>query len=251
MRLKSKIAIVTGATSGIGQAVALAYAKEGADIVAVGRNEANLKAIEQQIQETGRRCLAVKADLCNLPDVKRVVDEAINTMGRVDVLVNCAGVFELSGFLECSEASFDHTLNINLKGLFFMTQAVAGQMKKQGHGGRIISFSSVAGGAIGFSGASVYCASKGAIVALTQALAAEFAPDNITVNAICPATIKTNMNVDLMEDPGFRDAVVGSTPLGRVGETDDITPAAVYLASDESRYMTGAKMMIDGGVSCV
>ncbi len=250
MKLRGKVGVVTGATSGIGRAIAIEFAREGANITAVGRNPDQLEETKNTIEAGGGVCLVIKADLRNLPEIDRVVQNTLDRFERVDLLVNCAGIFETCDFLETSEDLFDRTIAINLKSLFFMSQRVAKEMKKQGNGGKIINFSSIGGGTVGFPTGSVYCSSKGAIVSLTQTLGVELAPYRINVNAICPGNIRTPMNEQKLADPDYLKAMLDMTPWGRIGETSDITPAAVYLASDESDYMTGTKLVVDGGWSC-
>jgi len=247
MKLKDKAAIVTGATSGIGRAVAEAFAREGADVVAVGRNEERLRDVEKLIQGIGRRCRTVKAELPRLSDVDRVVEAAVEEFGRIDVLFNSAGIIGGSPFLDNPEELYDQTLDVNLKSVFFMSQRVARVMKGQDKG-KIISMSSVAGAVIGVPGMAAYCATKGAILSLSRALAVELAPHKINVNVISPGNILTPMNQDMFADPEYEKAMLAVTPLKRIGDPADITPAAVFLASDESDYMTGQQLVIDGGV---
>jgi NAD(P)-dependent dehydrogenase (short-subunit alcohol dehydrogenase family) len=247
MKLKEKTAIVTGASSGIGQAVAEAFAGEGADVVAVGRNEERLREVETVITGIGRRCRTVSAELPLLSDIDRVVEAAIKAFGRIDVLFNSAGIIGGSAFLENAEDLYDQTLDINLKSVFFMSQRVARVMKEQSEG-KIISMSSVAGAVIGVPGMAAYCATKGAILSLSRAMAVELAPYKINVNVISPGNILTAMNQEMFADPEYEKAMLAVTPLKRIGHPADITPAAVYLASKESDYMTGQQLVIDGGV---
>lgn len=249
MKLQDKVAIVTGATSGIGRSISQAFAQEGAAMVAVGRNSERLAEVKMEIEAKGTRCLTISADLVHLSEIDRLVATTINEFGKVDILVNSAGVFETCDFLETTEDFYDRTLTLNLKSLFFMSQRAAREMKKQGKG-KIINLSSIGGGTVGFPTGSVYCSSKGAIVSLTQTLGAELAPFKINVNAICPGNIRTPMNEHLLTNEDYLNAMLSMTPWGRIGETNDITPAAVYLASEESDYMTGSKLVIDGGWSC-
>ncbi len=249
MRLAEKVAIVTGSTSGIGRAIATVYAREGAKVVVVGRDGPRLGQVKEEIGAVSGACLGIQADLRNLSEIDKVVRETMKEFGRVDVLVNSAGVFELCDFLEITEDFFDRTMSLNLRSLFFMTQRAAREMKNQGKG-KIINLASIGGGTVGFPTGSVYCASKGAIVSVTQTLALELAPYKINVNAISPGNVRTPMNEHLLADPDYLKAMLDQTPWGRIGETTDITPAAVYLASDESDYVTGIQLVIDGGWSC-
>ena len=249
MKLKNRVALVTGASSGIGQASAVALAQEGAVIVVTGRNQARLAETTGMIQEAGGQCLQISADLLDQGHIDRLVGEAKAKLGRLDILVNSAGVFETADFTQVSEEFYDRTMDANLKGLFFITQRVVKEMKEAG-GGKIISLSSIGGGTVGFPTGSVYCASKAAIAALTQTLAVELAPFKINVNCICPGNVLTPMNQELFENKDYEAAMLALTPWQRIGRTEDITPAVVYLASQQSDYVTGIKLVIDGGWSC-
>ena len=249
MKLKDKVAIITGATSGIGRAIALEFVRQGAKVTLTGRNAARLAEAEKEVKAIGGVCLSVQTDILQLADIDKAVEETVEKFGRLDVLVNAAGLFETCDFLETSEELFDRAMDINLKGLFFMTQRAAKEMKQQGRG-KVINFSSIGGGAVGFPTGSAYCATKGAIVALTQTLGVELAPYKINVNAICPGNVHSPMNEHLFASEEYTKAMLDLTPWGRIGETSDITPAVVYLASDDSNYVTGQKLIIDGGWSC-
>lgn len=249
MKLKDKVVLITGATSGIGQAAAVAMAREGALIAATGRNAERLAETAKAVEEAGGECLTRTADLLSLADIDALVGAVVAELGRIDVLVNSAGVFETADFSEVDEAFFDRTMEANFKGLFFVTQRVVAEMKKAGHG-KIVSLSSIGGGTVGFPTGSVYCASKAAIAALTQTLAVELAPFKINVNCICPGNVLTPMNQELFDNREYADLMNSLTPWGRVGQTGDITPGIIYLASDEADYVTGLKLVIDGGWSC-
>ena len=249
MKLKDKTAIVTGASSGIGRASAIAMAGEGAKITATGRDAGRLGETAREIEKNGGTCITVQADLLESSDIDRVVSETLREFGQVDILVNSAGIFETADFIEVSEDFYDRTMDANLKALFFMTQRVVREMKTAGHG-KIISLSSIGGGTVGFPTGSVYCASKAAIAALTQTLAVELAPFKINVNCICPGNVLTPMNEELFKNKEYENLMLSLTPWGRNGRTGDITPAVVYLASKDSDFVTGIKLVIDGGWSC-
>jgi NAD(P)-dependent dehydrogenase (short-subunit alcohol dehydrogenase family) len=247
MKLKDKAAIVTGATSGIGRAVAEAYAREGANIVAIGRNEERLGEIEDVIAGIGRRCRTVRADLADLKHIDRVIEATLESFGRIDILFNGAGIIGSFPFLDNSEDLYNQVLDTNLKSVFFMSQKAARIMKKQ-RKGKIISMSSVAGAVIGVPGLAAYSATKGAILSLSRSLAVELASFNINVNVISPGNILTPMNQSLFADPEYEKVMLAITPLKRIGDPADITPAAIYLASEESDYVTGQQIVIDGGI---
>jgi len=204
----------------------------------------------KEIKSGGGKGLGIRADLLDLSVIGGVVQKAVKEFGGLDILINAAGVFELAALEALDEGLYDRTMDLNLKTLVFVTRVAAIQMKSQGRGGKIISFSSIAGGTIGFPTATIYCASKGAIRAFTQALALELAPDKINVNCIAPGNIRSPMNEKLLENPDYLKAMLDQTPWGRIGETRDIVPAVVYLACQDSDYMTGQQMVIDGGWSC-
>jgi glucose 1-dehydrogenase len=227
----------------------MALAREGAKVVAIGRDASKLAKTEERIEKLDGECLSVTADLLDLDQIDKLVAAAVDRFGRVDILVNSAGIFETGDFTEASEDFFDRTMDTNFKALFFVTQRVVKEMKKTGCG-KIVSLSSIGGGTVGFPTGSVYCASKAAIVALTQTLALELAPFKINVNCICPGNVLSPMNRHLFENKEYENLMLSMTPWGRIGQIDDITPAVVYLASDESEYVTGIKLVVDGGWSC-
>lgn len=248
MRLKGKVALVTGSTSGIGREIALLFADQGSDVVLTGRSVERLAGVSGEVRNANVESFVVPADLTRIDEIDNLVEKAVNRFGRIDVLVNAAGIFEGGDFFEASEGFFDRTMNSNVKSMFFMCQRVAREMKKQGKG-KIVNFSSVGGGKIGFPGGSVYCASKGAIAGLTMALAMELAPYHINVNAVSPGNILSPMNEQLFDDPLYMKKMLDITPWGRIGTPLDAAQAALYLASDDSDYVTGLQLTIDGGLT--
>jgi glucose 1-dehydrogenase len=247
MKLKDKVAIVTGSTSGMGRAIAILFASEGARVTVTGRSEKRLDDVVKTIKASKGECLGILASLTKLREINRVVENTVREFGKLDILVNCVGIFQLANFLEISEEFYDRTMHTNLKSTFFMCQRAAKEMIKRGEG-KIINFASIGGGKIGLATGSVYCASKGGVVSLTQALAVELAPYHINVNAISPGNIRTAMNEKLLADPDYLTMMLDMTPWGRIGETKDVTFAALYLASEESDYVTGIQLVIDGGI---
>ena len=239
--LKNKVAIVTGAARGIGQSIAVELARAGANIIVTdiipGQSTVN------QIKNLKRKAIYVKTDISNKKDVENLIKEAIKNFKKIDILVNNAGIFVTGATGKLSEEDWDKTIDINLKGTFLCSQAVLKYMKK---GASIINISSVAG-ISGYSQAAAYCSSKGGIRLLTKSLAAEFGALGIRVNSIHPGVIETAMTKDLLKDKKIKQGMLAKIPLGRTGKPIDIADAAVFLASDNSSYITGAEIVIDGG----
>ncbi len=247
MKLKGKVAIVTGATSGIGRAVAVAYAREGASQVLTGRDGGRLAEAEKEVRDAGGDCIGMAADMTRVSDLERIIQGAVEKYGRIDILFCSAGLAEFKPFNEVTEELYDQIMATNVKSQFFLVQKAVPVMEKQGKG-KIICVASVAG-IIGIAGMIAYCGSKGAVLNMVKALSVELAPLKINVNAISPGNILTPMNAHLFEDPEYLQANLDVTPLQCIGKTSDITPAAIYLASEDSDFMTGAHMLIDGGMA--
>jgi NAD(P)-dependent dehydrogenase (short-subunit alcohol dehydrogenase family) len=249
MKLLGRVAIVTGGTSGIGRAVAIFFAQEGAKVVVTGRNSARLAEVEKMIKKDKGECIGVLAELPKLSEIDKLVGKTIQTFGKLDILFNGAGIIGPSIFVETTEELFDQVIDTDLKGVYFVTQRAAKEMIKQGRG-KIINMSSVGGGVIGAPNISAYCAAKAGIAALTKCLALELGPHHINVNAITPGNVITPMNEAWFANPDYMKYWVDQTPLGRIGTVQDIANMALFLASDESDYATGQQFIIDGGVSC-
>ena len=250
MRLVDKVAIVTGSSRGIGKAIALAFAKEGADVVV--NFVRNLQAAEEtaeQVRALGRQAMVVRADISERDEVNRMVKKVVEKFGKIDILVNNAGVVTLGPAEELSEKAWDRDINIDLKGVFLCSQAVGKVMIKRG-GGVIINISSMAG-RVALPKHAAYCAAKAGVIALTQVLAVEWAKYNIRVNAIAPGFIETEMVTELIAK-GIRskeeqEGIRRNTPMRRLGSPEEIGALAVFLASEESRFITGETVFIDGG----
>jgi NAD(P)-dependent dehydrogenase (short-subunit alcohol dehydrogenase family) len=249
MRLQNKSALITGGTSGIGEATAYLFAKEGAAVAIAGRNETRGHAITAQILESGGKAIFIRTDVRKVAECNRAVAETVQSFGRVDILFNNAGVYYPQTTLECSEEEWDLQIDINLKGTFLMSKAALPRMIAQGSG-NIINNSS-GWGIVGGDHAVAYCASKGGVVLLTKAMAIDHGRQGIRVNCICPGDVETPM---LPEDAKMRglqweDYIAGcaNRPLGRVGTADEIAKAVLFLASDDSSFMTGAALVVDGG----
>jgi len=246
MRLKGKTAIITGAGSGIGQACALAFAREGCRVVLVGRRRELLKQTAAQIQ---RDMLVCEADVTKIADVRRVLSQTVERFGSVETLVNCAAVLHAGTAETQTDEEWDETFDINVRGLWLMSREIIPLMRKEG-GGSIINLSSVLG-LIGARSRAAYSASKGAVTSLTKSMALDFAHEQIRVNCICPGIVETELVADFIRnapDPELaRKRRTDLHPLGRFGQPSDIASMAVYLASDESIWVTGAAMPVDGG----
>ena len=242
--LADKIAVVTGAGRGIGRAVALAYAKMGADVVCVSRTEENSAKVAAEVEAIGRRAWAVAVDVSDTAAVDAATKGILESTGRVDILVNNAGVTRDNLLMRMSEEEWDTVIDTNLKGAFNFTKALTRPFIKQ-RSGRIINIASVIG-LIGNAGQSNYAASKAALIGFTKSIAKELATRGITVNAIAPGFIETDMTAALSEK--MREGILGNVPLERFGSPDDIAHAAVFLAMEPSGYITGQVLTVDGGM---
>ena len=246
MRLKDKVAIVTGAGAGIGRAIALLFSEEGATVVVAEVLEDRGPETASLIREKGNQALFIKTDVRDLNDIQRAVSETAREFGRVDILVNNAGVLQYLPFVQVTEEDWDRIIDINLKGTFFFAQAAAREMIRALQGGKIINMSSIASEvAIEFQ--SHYMASKGGVRMLTKGMALELAPYGINVNALAPGTIETEMTRQDLEDPTIREEAIDAIPLGRIGTPLDVARAALFLATEESDYITGEMIFVEGG----
>jgi len=246
MRLKNKVAIVTGASKGIGKAIALRFAKEGASVVLASRSMNVLETIVQEIKRSGGEAMAGYVDVRKVESINDLVKRAIERYGRLDLLVNNAGITMGSPSEDLSPEDWRTALETDLFGVFFGCQAAARIMIPQGGGG-IINITSV-NGIVAAPRRAAYCASKAAVNELTKVLAIEWADRNIRVNAIAPGYVRTELVQDVIAKGAISlDAILKRTPQGRIGEVEDIAGLALYIASDESAYMTGSIVNIDGG----
>jgi len=248
MDLKNKVAIITGARRGMGRSHALTLAKAEAKVVVADISQEDCQKVVEEIKKAGGEAIAVKCDVAKKEEADNMVKAAVEKWGKVDILVNNAGICQFKPFLELTEEEWDRTLDINLKGYFLCAQAAAKEMVKQ-KSGVIINIASVAMGqqGIGFPNIVHYCASKGGIVGMTEALAVELAPFNIRVNAIAPGMIETPMIDPVKQDSKTMEAMLARVPMHRVGKPEEVSNLVLFLASNESSYMTGSTVIIDGG----
>lgn len=245
MRLQNKVAIITGAGSGIGKGIAERFAKEGAKVIVAEFDEASGQATTAQIKQSGGVAEFVKVDVSKLADCQNMVKAAVEKFGRLDIIVNNAGIIKYGPVEQMPEADLDAILAVDLKGVFFGSQAAIPELRKSGSG-RIINTASIAAFQA-FATLGAYCAAKGGVVALTKVLAVELAKDKIRVNSICPGAIQTGMTKQMESDPELMKQTLAQIPVGRIGQPADIAAAAVWLASDEADYVTGQAIIIDGG----
>ena len=244
MRLAGKVALVTGAAQGIGKAVALLLARNGADIVVSDINLEKAEETVQEVQTLGRKALAVKVDVAKLDDVEKMVEAILAQFGRVDILVNNAGIARDKLILRMTEEDWDAVLNINLKGTFNCTKAVVRHMSKQ-KSGKIVNIASVVG-EMGNAGQGNYAASKAGVIGFTKTIAREFAQRGINVNAIAPGYIETPMTDALPEK--VKEELKRMIPMDRLGKPEDVAETVLFLVSDSSNYITGQVLNVNGGI---
>lgn len=250
--LEGKVALVTGGSRGIGEATAIGFAKAGADVVITSRKLPDLERVAELVRQEGRKSLALATHVGRLDQIKKLVETVVDEFGRIDILVNNAGTSIASSAMELEERAWESVMNLNLKGLFFLSQAAARVMKENGSG-RIINVSSING----FSPAitiPIYAIAKAGVIMATKTMAREWAPYNILVNAIAPGAIDTrllNANWSLLpadEAKKAKEAVAANAPVGRIGDPREIADTMIFLASEASSFITGQTIVVDGGV---
>jgi glucose 1-dehydrogenase len=248
LRLENKVAVITGSSSGIGSAIAVALAKEGAAVAVDYRSHPDeAKEIVEQIESFGGRAISVHADVSSPEDVKNLIQKAVEEFGRLDVMINNAGMEEKMPFLETPLDVWNKTIAVNLTGAWLGCQEAAKQMVSQGGSGRILNISSVHED-LPMPTNSPYCATKGGLRMLMRTIAVELAPHNITVNNIAPGAVATPMDAPLEEDANKMQQLLSEIPLRRMGKPEEVAALAVYLASDDAAYVTGSTFVIDGGM---
>ncbi len=250
MRLDRKVAIITGAAAGIGEASARLFAKEGARLVLVDLQGEALSKLVEELEQASTVILDVVGDVSDPALCRSVIDRTMSRFGRLDILFNNAGIVLNGSLIQCTEEEWDRTLNVNLKSMYLLCRAAVPVMQRQGSG-TIINMSSIAGPA-GVANRGAYSVSKAGVVGLTKSLAADFVADGIRVNCICPATVDTpSLRRRIADSPDpeeARRAFVRRQPMGRIGTPEEIAAMALFLASDDSRYMTGQAIVMDGGM---
>lgn len=248
MGLEGRVALVTGASSGIGRALALRLGRDGADVCVNYRKEVdNATAVCQEITKLGRRAISVQADVSKVDQIDRLVADTVAQLGQLDILVNNAGIEIKQPFLDVTEETYDRVMAVNLKGAFFCAQAAARHMVRQGKGGRIVNISSVHED-LAMPGNAPYCASKGGMRMLMRTICLELAPYQITVNDVGPGAIETPINQATLQSPERLRKLLAEIPLGRVGCPDEVADLVAYLVSPEGSYITGSSYFIDGGL---
>jgi NAD(P)-dependent dehydrogenase (short-subunit alcohol dehydrogenase family) len=244
-KLNGNVALVTGASRGLGQGMAIALAEAGADVALVARSESALEETAAMIAKAGSRALVLKADLSSSAEAKRVVKDTLDYFGQLDILLNAAGTQVRKPIFDITDQDFDYLMNVNLKAIYFLSQSAAEAMAKK-HKGKIINITSLAS-FIGLSNISIYGASKGGVASLTRQFAIEMAKNNIQVNAIGPGYFITELTASLFKDPDRSKWVLSRIPLGRTGDAEDLKGAVVFLASPAADYITGQILNVDGG----
>ena len=249
LRLAGKTAAITGGDQGIGRAIAERLAADGADVALCYRsNQAGAQEVVAAITQLGRSAAAIQCDVGKVADGQRFIASAVEQLGKVDILINNAGLERRADFWEVTEADYDAVLNVNLKGLFFLTQAFVRHRMAAKSEGKVINISSVHE-ELPFPHFASYCASKGGVKMLTRNLSIELAPLGITINSIAPGAIETPINKTLLNDPAKLNALLENIPLRRLGQPGDVASLASFLASDEASYINGTTLFVDGGLT--
>ena len=249
--LTGRVAVITGASSGLGRQMSIAFAKQGADVVVMARRVQKLEEVRKQIEEMGRKCLAIECDVTNVEDIDHAVRQVEDVFGKCDILVNCAGSAKNNGVLDMTDEEWQFTMDTDLSSVFYVTRAFGNLMKKKNYG-RIINIASMYGMVGNMAmGTIAYHSSKGGVINFTRAASAELAKYNITCNAICPGYFDTELTHDTLITEEFTNYMKAPVPIGRYGHEGELNAGAIFLASDEASYVTGAILPIDGGYTAV
>lgn len=246
--LEGKVALVTGASRGLGKPVAKGMAAAGAHVVVVARDQEKLETTRREIEEAGGKATVLALDLSDEEAVRAGVRRVAGELGRIDICANIAGIISWQPLLQSDEDEFQRTMDTNVRGTFVMSQECAAVMRAGGRGGHIITTASVLG-PLGRAKLHAYCASKSAIIGLTRSLASELGRENITVNCVAPGYFLTEINASLQSRPGYMEAINGVTPMERWGKPEEIVGAMIFLASDAATFVNGQVLHVDGGVS--
>jgi NAD(P)-dependent dehydrogenase (short-subunit alcohol dehydrogenase family) len=247
--LENKKVIVTGGGKGIGRDMAIAFAKLGSDVIITSRNEEVLSDTTEQLKKYNAKCAYVVSDIQNIQSVYQMIDEAASQLNGIDILINNAGINIAKPTLEVTEEDWDRVLDTNLKGTFFSSQRAGTYMVQQGYGKIINIVSQMA--FVGYQKRAAYCSSKGGAVQLTKALAIEWAPHNVKVNAVAPTFIETELTSRMFEDKSFYNDVLERIPLGKLAQPSDVTGAVLFLSSDLANFITGETIRVDGGWTAI
>lgn len=248
MELRNKVAIITGAARGIGRAIAEEFAKEGAKIIISDIDIDNCELLSDELKDQGYEASAIECDVTNKGDVANLLKKTIKKHQKIDILVNAASEEDVKPFFDVTEKEWDKIIDINLKGVFITTQLVSKKMAEHKEG-KIINISSIAG-EVGFTYTAAFCASKSGIINFTRELALELSEHNINVNTITSGVLPTKITKDILEDRKTKKSLLDNIPLKRMGKPKDIARAAVFLASEKSKYITGHNLVVDGGWLC-
>ena len=250
-RLAGKVALITGGGTGIGRAIAMAFAREGASVAVAGRRLEKVKEVALAIEKQGGAAQALQCDVAHSKDAERAINETAEKFGKFNVLVNNAGTLSVSTVDSISEDDWDRVITVNLKGPFLMSRAALKEFRRNG-GGTIVNIGSVLG-LVAMKDRAAYCASKGGVTMLTKAMALDHAHENVRVNCICPSIVETELVKGLFDDSEqgkrLKQSRMGTIPLGRFGKPADVADLAVFLASEESSWLTGAAIPLDGGLT--
>lgn len=248
MLLEGKVVLVTGASAGIGRAVAIGCAEHGADVALnFSRDQAGADGAVAAVEALGRRAVAIQGDVADPQTARDFIDRAVDALGRIDAFVNNAGICPFHAFLDMPVETFERTMRVNLHGAYFMVQAAANRMVEQGDGGSIIAMSSISA-LVGGEYQTHYTPTKAGLHSLMQSAAIALGRHNIRCNSLFPGTILTDINKDDLADENKRRSMEGRVPLGRLGQPEDLVGPTVFLASDLARYVTGASLLVDGGL---